>query len=61
MNTKRILDILLVFALTLLIFNLFFGPSKDKVPEDTLNISFQASKYTIPASVKVLIQNYTSS
>ncbi|MDR1944782.1 MAG: hypothetical protein LBQ59_01490 [Candidatus Peribacteria bacterium] len=61
MNTKRLLDILLVFMLTLLIFNLFFSPSKDKIPEDTLNISFQTSKYTIPASIKVLIQNYTSS
>jgi hypothetical protein len=61
MNTKRLLDILLVFALTLLIFNLFFSPSKNEVPENILNISFQSSKYTIPASVKVLVQNYTNS
>jgi hypothetical protein len=47
--------------LTLLVFNLFLNPKKNEIPKDTLNVSFQVSKYTIPASVKILFQNYTDS
>lgn len=47
--------------LTLLLINLFFGPEKNNTSKDTLEIWFQTSKYTIPASVKILVQNYTNS
>lgn len=59
-NTKRFLDILIIFLLTILVFNLFFSPDKN-TSKDTLEIWVQSAKYTIPASVQVLVQNYTNS
>ena len=56
---KKFLDILLIFSLSLLIFSLFFN--NKKVPENTLELSFEKNAYTIPASVKLLVKNYTSS
>lgn len=58
---KRFLDILLVFSLSLLIFAMFFNKDNKKTPENVLEISFEKKSYTIPASVKVVVQNYTSS
>lgn len=55
---KKFIDILLVFSLSMLIFTLFFNNDK-KTPENILDISFEKTSYTIPASVKVLVKNYT--
>ncbi|MDR3150790.1 MAG: hypothetical protein LBU14_04240 [Candidatus Peribacteria bacterium] len=51
---------MIVFLLTVLVFNLFFS-SKNQNTKDTLDIAFQYSKYTIPASVNILVKNYTDS
>ncbi|MDR0771910.1 MAG: hypothetical protein LBF15_02410 [Candidatus Peribacteria bacterium] len=57
---KKFLDILLVFSITFLIFSLFLSPKQDE-QRNELNIIFEKNSYTIPASIKILVQNHTSS
>jgi len=57
---KKILDILLIAIITLLLISLL-GWDKEKEVTNSLDISFVNESYTIPASIWVLVKNYTSS
>ncbi|MDD2870564.1 MAG: YidC/Oxa1 family membrane protein insertase [Candidatus Gracilibacteria bacterium] len=57
---KKFLDILLIVLLTIVVVNLFNGDKEIK-PNDTISFEFVDKSYTIPASVGVKINNYTSS
>lgn len=57
---KKFLDILLIVLITMFIFNLFSDKPEDKL-NNTLDLWFVESSYTIPASVWVYVKNSTSS
>lgn len=54
---KNILNILIIFMLVLLFFNLFWW--NNSTPKTWLDISFAPNNYTVPASVKIKVSNYT--
>lgn len=58
---KKFLDILIILLLTLLLFSLFTKNDKDEILNWTLDIGFEKTKYTIPASVWVYVNNLTGS
>ncbi|MDD3794184.1 MAG: YidC/Oxa1 family membrane protein insertase [Candidatus Gracilibacteria bacterium] len=57
---KKFLDLVLIFLITILLINLFSN-DKQNISNNVLNISFEKNSYTIPASVGVLVDNYTAS
>ncbi|MDD2907845.1 MAG: YidC/Oxa1 family membrane protein insertase [Candidatus Gracilibacteria bacterium] len=57
---KKFLDLILVLMLTILIFS-YFGGDKKQTLDNTLDISFEKTNYTIPASVGVMVKNFTAS
>ena len=54
---KNVLNILIIFMLVLLFFNLFWW--NNSTPKTWLDISFAPNNYTVPASVKIKVSNYT--
>jgi len=56
---KKFLDILLIVLLTVLVINLFNSDDKVKL-NDTVLYEFLDNNYTIPASISVKVNNYTS-
>ncbi|MDD3145542.1 MAG: YidC/Oxa1 family membrane protein insertase [Candidatus Gracilibacteria bacterium] len=57
---KKFLDLILVLMLTILIFS-YFGSDKKQTIDNTIDISFDKTSYTIPASVGVIVKNFTAS
>ncbi len=57
---KKILDLILLVIVAILIFSLFWE-DKQKTLNNTLDISFETKNLTVPASVSVLVKNYTAS
>lgn len=57
---KKILDLILLIMVAILIFSLFWEDEK-KPLTNTLDISFETEKLTVPASVSILVKNYTAS
>jgi len=55
---KKFLDILLIVLLTVLVVN-FFNTEKEDKPNNSLLFEFADNSYTIPASVKVKVDNNT--
>lgn len=55
---KKVLDLILLIMVTILIFSLFWKDQKSST-SNTLDLSFEAENLTIPASVSVLVKNYT--
>lgn len=57
---KKFLDLILVLMLTILILSYFWGDKKQTL-DNTIDISFAKTSYTIPASVWVMVKNFTAS
>lgn len=57
---KKILDLILLIIVAILIFSLFWE-DEQKTLNNTLDISFETKNLTVPASVSVLVKNYTAS
>lgn len=57
---KKFLDLVLIFLITILLISLFSNDDKN-INSNILDISFENKSYTIPASVGVIVNNYTSS
>ena len=57
---KKILDLILLIIVAILIFSLFWK-DEQKTLNNTLDISFETKNLTVPASVSVLVKNYTAS
>lgn len=57
---KKILDLILLVIVAILIFSLFWE-DEQKTLNNTLDISFETKNLTVPASVSVLVKNYTAS
>jgi len=57
---KKILDLILLVIVAILIFSLFWK-DEQKTLNNTLDISFETKNLTVPASVSVLVKNYTAS
>lgn len=57
---KKFLDLVLIFLITILLISLFTNDNKT-INSNILDISFENKSYTIPASVGVIVNNYTSS
>ena len=55
---KKILDLILLVIVAILIFSLFWK-DEQKTLNNTLDISFETKNLTVPASVSVLVKNYT--
>ncbi len=56
---KKILDLILLVIVAILIFSLFWK-DEQKTLNNTLDISFETKNLTVPASVSVLVKNYTA-
>lgn len=57
---KKFLDILLIVLVTMFIINLFSDKPEEKL-NNSLDLWFMESSYTIPASVWIYIKNSTAS
>lgn len=57
----KILNFLIIFLLTFLLLNIFTNDKNKSEQVNTLNISTDEKSYTIPASIGLKIENFTSS